>query len=268
MLYYVTWDLGPYLFKLGPVAVRYYGPIFLLTILGGYYLWRWQARRAGLSDKTAFSFAKWVVVAAIAGARLGHCIFYDPVYYFSNPVRILLVWQGGLASHGAAIGITLAIILLARKSGLRILETGDRFSFSIAVGAAGVRLGNFFNSAIVGRPSTLPWAVKFPRYEADPVPRHPSQLYEFVLGLAVLGVLMLVDRFAGREKRPEGILIGSALALHFLGRFGVEFVKEYQVFQDGLTMGQWLSLPGFAAGVGILFRCWRRRSQQRVRHVL
>jgi prolipoprotein diacylglyceryl transferase len=142
------------------------------------------------------------------------------------------------------------------KYKLRFLEVLDRMAMPSAVGAAAVRLGNFFNSEIVGRQTDVPWGVQFPRYDdmmgLPPTVRHPSQLYEFALGMTVLLVLFLADRWAGKEKRPLGLLAGLFLVFYFAGRFSVEFVKEYQTLSDGLTMGQYLSLVPFTAGVLLL----------------
>lgn len=161
------------------------------------------------------------------------------------------------------MGITLTIIFFALANKMKMVDLSDRFSFSAAVGASGVRLGNFLKSEIVGRPTSLPWGVKFPRYEANPVPRHPSQLYEFAMGVAILGVLLLIDRYAGRERRPRGLLMGSFLVLYFAARFVVEFFKEFQAFDDSaLTMGQYLSIPCFIGGSVLLGWCWRHRHDE------
>lgn len=279
----IVWDLNPVLLDFGPVQVRYYGVVFVLTMLGGFGLWWWQMRRAGYPKVVTESFITWGVLATIIGARLGHCLFYDPDHYLSNPIEILYFWQGGLASHGATIGLITALLLYARRWKLRPVELMDRFTFAAAVGAAGVRLGNFTNSEIVGRVTNAPWAVQFPFHDlvgkagfvnGDAVrsfwatatgpekqalltlvpTRHPSQLYEFALGVGVLLVLILVDRLAGREKRPRGLLFGCFLSLYFAGRFCVEFVKEYQALpgESALTMGQWLSVIPFAAGLVLI----------------
>jgi prolipoprotein diacylglyceryl transferase len=246
-------DLDPTLVKFGPFQIRYYGLIFVAMFYVGFLLWRWQMRRAGYSEELAQQFIIWGVIAVIAGSRLGHCLFYDPAYFLSNPIEILFLWRGGLSSHGATIGLILAMIFFARKNGLSILEVLDRFSFSSAAGAALVRLGNFFNSEIVGRPTDLPWAVRFTRYDNGITARHPSQIYEFLLGILVLLLLLLVDRLSGRENRPVGLLAGVFMTSYFAGRFGIEFFKEYQVLDSSFfTMGQYLSILPFIFGVILL----------------
>ena len=230
----------------------------------GFIIWKKQALRGGISEEVADKYLLWGVVGVLAGARLGHCFFYEPERYLSDPITILYFWKGGLASHGATIGVIVSLILFARRNKLRVLETLDRFTMSSAVGAAAVRLGNFFNSEIVGRKTDVAWGVIFPIHDchtrelcAAAVPRHPSQLYEFTFGLFVLLVLYLADRAAGKERRPLGMMTGIFLSLYFLGRFLVEFVKEYQVDRlieksSFLTMGQYLSILPFAVGVSIL----------------
>lgn len=267
----------------GPIQLRYYGIIFAAMLYIGFLLWRKQMLRGGYSSELADRYLIWGVIAVLAGSRLGHCLFYEPSKYLSNPIEILYFWKGGLASHGATIGLVVAMLGFSIKYKLRFLEVLDRFSMSAAVGAAAVRLGNFFNSEIVGRVTDVPWAVKFLRHDCyrlklhnacdilnmenpeshskwsyivQNVPaRHPSQLYEFALGLFVLLSLYLADRFAGREKRPLGLLAGLFLTIYFLGRFFVEFVKEYQTDlqrEEFLTMGQYLSIIPFAIGLALV----------------
>ena len=257
-----VFDLDPILVRLGPLKIRYYGIIFFLTLWTGYLLWRRQMLRGGHSEHLANRFLIWGVIAVLAGARLGHCLFYNPWYYLSHPLEILYFFEGGLASHGATIGLFVALLFFCRKYHLGLIEMMDRLSMSAALAAAGIRLGNFLNSEVVGRATSLPWAVRFVRYDGGEVARHPSQLYEFGLGVFVLGVVYFADRWAGREKRPPGLLCGLFFAVYFTGRFLVEFVKEYQVFSGpGLTMGQYLSLVPFAAGIGLLVWAWRARTQ-------
>jgi len=256
-----VWNLDPVLIELGPITIRYYGVVFVCTLVTAYLFWRWQMRRGGYSREIIEGFITWGTVATIVGARLGHCFFYEPGRYLSDPIQILYFWQGGLASHGATIGLVLALMLYSRRHKLPLLELMDRFSPSAAVGAAGIRLGNFLNSEIVGRATNVPWAVRFMRYsDHGTVPRHPSQLYEFALGLLVLLAVVLADRWAGREKRPRGLLVGLFLLLYFTGRFFVEFFKEYQVpeLEAFLTMGQWLSIIPMLIGAVVLVWCVAR----------
>lgn len=246
-------NLDPVLLRLGPLQIRYYGLVFVVTLLAGYWVWRRQMLRGGHPAALADRFLIWGTIATLAGARLGHCLFYEPQRFLEDPISILFFWQGGLASHGAMIGLILALFLFARKNRLNVLELMDRFAMSAAVGSAGIRLGNFLNSEIVGRATSVPWAVRFMRYDQGAVPRHPSQLYEFVLGLLVLLILHLADRWAGKERRPLGLMTGLFLTVYFAGRFFVEFFKEFQTpWESVLTMGQILSIIPFLIGIGLL----------------
>ena len=272
-----VWNIDPTIAHLGPLQLRYYGIIFASMLYIGFLIWKKQALRGGYSEDLADRYLMWGVVGVLAGARLGHCFFYEPGRYLSDPITILYFWKGGLASHGATIGVILSLIFFSLKYKLGIMETLDRMTMPSAVGAAAVRLGNFFNSEIVGRPTDVPWAVRFPLHDchsltpcAAAVPRHPSQLYEFTFGLIVLLTLYLADKAAGKEKRPVGMMTGIFLGMYFFGRFMIEFVKEYQVDKlieghSTLTMGQYLSIIpcsiGLAIFVGSLILKKQNRSQ-------
>jgi len=255
----LVWNLDPVFLRLGLVQIRYYGLVFVATLLLGFWVWRRQMLRGGYAAAVADRFLIWGTIATLAGARLGHCFFYEPQRFMADPVSILFFWQGGLASHGALIGLILALFLFARRNRLPVLEVIDRFAMSAAVGSAGIRLGNFLNSEIVGRATNVPWAVRFIYYDHGAVARHPSQLYEFILGVLVLLVLYLADRWGGQEQRPLGLMTGLFLTVYFAGRFAVEFFKEFQTPRCSiLTMGQILSIIPFLAGVGLLAWVVRR----------
>ena len=266
--------------------LRYYGLIFAAMLYIGFLLWRWQMLRGGHKPEIADKYLIWGVIAVLLGSRLGHCLFYEPETYLADPIRILKFWEGGLSSHGCTVGLVIAMLLFSYKYKLRFLEVLDRFAMSATIGAAAVRLGNFLNSEVVGRVTNVPWAIRFPRHDcgrlgvcdevfhnakilrpednpewarliAETPARHPSQLYEFALGIFVLVSLYLADRWAGREKRPIGLLAALFLVLYFAGRFCVEFVKEYQdgaleKSGQGLTEGQILSVVPFAIGLMLL----------------
>jgi phosphatidylglycerol:prolipoprotein diacylglycerol transferase len=257
------WNLKPYLFQLGGWELRYYSLMFVLVFLGGYFLLNWQIRRGGGHEEEAGDFIIYGVLGVLVGARLGHVLFYDLDHALEDPLWVFKIWTGGLASHGAALGLTVAMYLFTRRRGVPFLEGADRFAFSAALGAALVRLGNFFNSEIVGRATDQTWGVRFLRHDQGPdAPyRHPSQLYEFALGLFTLLALYVADRAFGKERRPRGALISLFFVLYFSGRFLVEFVKEYQPGElgVGLTTGQKLSLPGILIGVVGLVWSFKQR---------
>jgi phosphatidylglycerol---prolipoprotein diacylglyceryl transferase len=187
--------------------------------------------------------------------------FYEPQRFIEDPFWVIQIWKGGLASHGATLGLLVAMYVYARRHRQSYVECMDRFALSAGLGATLVRLGNFFNSEIMGKLTDQTWGVRFPRFDAQAVAlhgqaplRHPTQLYEFALGLFVMFCIWLVDRLLGREERPRGALIATFFAVYFTGRFFVEFFKIHQTLPDTfpLTMGQLLSLPLALAGIAAL----------------
>jgi phosphatidylglycerol:prolipoprotein diacylglycerol transferase len=251
---------------LGPVfELRYYSLIFVAVFLGGYALFNWQVKRGGGQEEDAADFIVYGVLGVLIGARLGHVIFYDYAKALRDPLWIFMIWTGGLSSHGAVLGLIAAMWLFTVRRGVPFLEGSDRFAFSAALGAALVRIGNLFNSEIIGK--EVPgqsWGIRLIHLEGPNAPlRYPTQLYEAALGLGVLGLLLLIDRWAGREKRPRGLLIASFFALYFTGRFFVEFYKDYQEGmaspESPLSMGQWLSIPGALLGYYGVFWSLRRK---------
>lgn len=252
-----VWDVDPILLHIaGPVAIRYYGLCFLFVFIGGWGLHRWQFKRSGRGGQLAADFLYWGMGGVVVGAWFGHRFFYEFDRVLSNPFYLIDLRGGlsGLSSHGATIGLCIVLVIFARRHKVPLGEMFDRFSFPAALGATLVRVGNFFNSEILGRPADVSWAVCFPRVDRPMVPRHPSQLYEVAIGLAVLGILVLVDRLAGREKRPPWLLAGTFFATYFSMRFFVEFYKAHQALatDSALTMGQYLSIPFVALGLGLI----------------
>ena len=260
----MVWDLNPVLIKFGMFKIHYYGVIFALGIFIGYLFWRKQMLRQGFSENETEDFVIWAFIAVIVGARLGHCLFYEPKHYLSNPMEILYFWEGGLASHGATIALLLTLFFYHRIKKIPFFQLCDCFTLSAAVGATAVRIGNFLNSEIVGRKTSVPWGMKFPRYDysmghSELVLRHPSQLYEVALGLLVFFILFFTDRHYGKN-RPVGLLSSLFLIFYFTGRFVVEYFKEYQALPSSfpLTMGQILSIPFALAGYIFLFKILRK----------
>ncbi len=238
---------------LGPVTIRWYGVLFALAFLVGYYLGTRMYRDAGQPIERLEALLTYIMIATIVGARLGHVLFYEPDYYFTHPTEIIKIWHGGLASHGAAIGMIIAIWLYTRKyRDLSFIWVCDRVVIPVAIGGAFVRIGNFFNSEILGHVSHVPWAIIFERH--DMLPRHPSMLYEslcYFIGFIILWGIY--RKYKGSP--PEGLLFGVFLVYVFTGRFLIEFTKLPQAdFTQGwpISMGQILSIPFVLLGIWIL----------------
>lgn len=231
------WNVSPVLIPYGEWlsqylpgdGIRYYSLLYVLVFLGGHKLLDWQIRRAGGSEQDASDFVLYGVIAVLGGARLGHVFFYDFDKFLEDPTMVIRIWEGGLASHGGTIGLLIGMWLFTKLRRQSFIEGCDRFAFSAALGATLIRIGNFFNSEIVGRPTDQTWGVRFIRHDGEGgILRHPSQLYETALGLAVMAALFYADRALGKEKRPRGVLISLFFAFYFTGRFVVEYWKDFQ----------------------------------------
>jgi phosphatidylglycerol---prolipoprotein diacylglyceryl transferase len=236
------------------LELRYYSLLFVAVFLGGYSLLKWQITRAGGPASDAGDFIVYGVLGVLVGARVGHVLFYDLDKALKDPTWVFKIWTGGLASHGAVLGLIFVMWLFCKRKGIPFIEGSDRFSYSATLGATLVRVGNLMNSEIVGRKTDQSWGFQFPRYDRDlaVIPyRYPTQIAEIVLGCAVMAGLYFIDKRLGEEKRPRGAMIASFFALYFTGRFFVEFYKEYEgplEAGSALTMGQVLSVPGILIG--------------------
>jgi phosphatidylglycerol:prolipoprotein diacylglycerol transferase len=256
------WNMDPELFRLGPLAVRWYGLLFMTAFLVGFWLMGRVYRREQRALEDLDSLLIWTMAGTVIGARLGHCLFYDPLWYLSHPLQILFVWKGGLASHGAAVGIILSTWLFSRRHPDQpLLWLLDRIVVVVALSGLWIRLGNFFNSEILGLPTERPWAVVFERI--DLLPRHPVQLYEAIsYGLIFVLLFGLLERH-WRTMVP-GQLLGLFLMAVFGMRFLLEFFKTQQtdfILPGPLSMGQWLSLPAVAAGLWLILRARRQAAR-------
>lgn len=259
LLAYIDWNVGPEIFEIGPLKLRWYGILFALSFILGYQLMLKVFKREDLPEKMLESLTIYMILGTVIGARLGHCLFYDPGYYLSNPVEILKIWNGGLASHGAALGILISLFMYKSKyKEIKYSWILDRIVIVVALAGFFIRLGNFFNSEIIGIPTDVPWAVVFERI--DNIPRHPSQLYESLSYLLIFVYLWRHYQKAG-PKIKEFALFGRFLVLTFTARFIIEFTKEVQVgFENELflNMGQLLSIPFIFIGLYLLF-LYRRK---------
>lgn len=253
---FMHWDISPTIgiFEGGPLQIRWYGLFFALSFVLGYQIMQYIFQKEGKNLKDLESLTLTMILGTVLGARLGHCLFYSPEYYLSNPLEILKIWEGGLASHGAMLGIPYALWIFSRKhKDFEYFWIIDRIVIVVALSGFFIRMGNFFNSEIVGKITDVPWAIVFSRI--DEMPRHPSQIYEAVTYLFIFMILAyryVVNNF----NIAKGKSLGLFLMLIFGARFFWEFTKENQVdFESAMTlnMGQLLSIPAVLVGAYLFF---------------
>ena len=247
---------------MGPLSVRWYGLLFALTFFAGYHILRWVFRKEGKSDASLDRLLIYGMVGTVVGARLGHCFFYEPVFFLDHPLEIVKFWKGGLASHGGAVGILASLYLYTRgRPDQPYLWLLDRVVIPTALGGLFIRMGNLFNSEIIGTPTDVPWAFVFTRVDA--LSRHPAQLYEALAYGLIFCLLLCIYRRRQRHVAP-GALLGLFLTSVFTFRFLVEFVKERQAAYELellLSVGQWLSIPMILAGIILLVTASSRQSR-------
>jgi prolipoprotein diacylglyceryl transferase len=241
-------NINPILFDSEFISIRWYGLFLGLGVGFGLYTLIKLAKRGGFDPDQILLIALWLIIGGLVGARLGHIIFYNFEYFASQPSEILMINHGGLSSHGMAIGLIVTFYLIVHFKKLAWRKLIDLFVLPIPLIASFIRIGNFFNSEIVGKETNLPWAVQFSIYESNPVSRHPSQLYEAIIALVIFATLMLVH-----DKLRNAQLAWLFIFLYFSSRFLIEFVKEYPTFV-GLSMGQWLSIPFILISIFLLIR--------------
>lgn len=253
---FFVWDIDPTIFTFGNGAgPRYYGLMFAIAFIVGYKLLAKIFLAAKIKEEVLSTLLYHVIFGTLIGARLGHCLFYQPDYYLSRPWEILFIWKGGLASHGGTIGIVASVWLFHRKNpNIGYVWLADKLAPAIAFGAACIRIGNFFNSEILGKPTQFPLAIIFKRI--DMLPRHPAMLYEAMCYLLLFLVLQYRQVKLKDQMKPAS-QIGIMFIWIFTGRFFIEFVKENQVsFEGGMfvNMGQLLSIPFIALGLYLTLR--------------
>ncbi len=257
---FVHWHVNPVLFHIGGLQIRWYSLLFVSGFVIGWYLFRWFFRREKVSEKLLDPLLYTLLIATIVGARLGHCLFYQPDYYLGSWQgfwEIFMPWKGGLASHGGAIALLLAMWWYSnhygKKNGFDFLWIMDRLCIAVAFAGCMIRLGNLFNSEIYGDVTTLPWGFIFD-LRGETEPKHPTQLYE-AFSYLILGLILVWVYKNKLDKVYRGFFFGAFLVGCFGMRFLIEFIKEPQVgFEEGmaLNMGQLLSIPFIVVGIAIL----------------
>jgi phosphatidylglycerol:prolipoprotein diacylglycerol transferase len=253
-------QIDPVALKLGPLAIRWYGLMYLIAFGLFFFLARHRARTqpwAKANERLVDDLLFYGVLGVILGGRLGYVIFYKPLHYLSNPLDIVKVWEGGMSFHGGLLGVLVAIWLVTRKHRLSWLAVTDFVAPLCPLGFAAGRMGNFINGELYGRVTDVAWGMVF--RGAGPQPRHASQLYQFALeGLALFVILWIFSA----KQRPLGAVSGLFLIGYGVFRFIAEYFREPDDFLGLLalnfSMGQWLSLPMIAIGIGMLARAYRR----------
>ena len=246
----IPWDVDPEIFRVGSLAVRWYGLLFASAFFFSYIVMNKIFKNENIGEEVLDRLTIYMAIGVIAGARVGHCLFYEPAYYLQNPLEILMIWHGGLASHGAAIGILLALWLFSKKEKKDYIWILDRIAIVVALSGFLIRMGNLMNSEIYGVETTLPWGFVFLRNN-EVAPKHPTQIYEALLYLSIF-VLLYRIYWSKKGEHIQGLLISLLCVMIFAGRFFIEFLKEDQVaFEASMTinMGQWLSIPFALAGL-------------------
>lgn len=291
ILNYITWNVDPVALSLGPLQIRWYGLCWAVGFLLGYLLMCKIYKHEKMPDWSMDSLLLYMLVSTVIGARVGHCLFYEPEYYLVHPLDMLKIWEGGLASHGGAIGILLGLLLYVRnfnkstkkakgeKTHITYLWILDRVVIAVCLVGSLIRLGNVFNHEIYGTPTSLPWGFVFLRGNEqfcgtvdnytpctswasccppeEWLPCHPTGLYEAFFCLLAMGLLLwMYYKYNIGDKRP-GMMFGTFLIIIFGSRICIEFLKNVQVdFERTMTfdMGQWLSIPFVVVGIVMIVR--------------
>lgn len=257
----INWRVDPEIFSIGPLSIRYYSILFVSGFIIGWYIFKYFFKREGIKVEPLLDYLLYTLLGAtIVGARLGHCIFYQPDYYFGSFdgfLEIFMPWKGGLASHGGTIALFIAMWWFAKKYGKKnkfdFVWILDHLAIAVAFAATMIRLGNLFNSEIYGDVTSLPWGFVF-ELRGETQPKHPTQLYE-ALSYLILGIILMSVYVFRLEKVKRGFFIGTFFIGCFGMRFLIEFIKEPQVgFEENmaLNMGQLLSIPFILLGIAFL----------------
>ncbi len=280
ILSFIHWNPDPEIINIFGISIRYYGLLFVSGLILCIYLLDLIYKRENIPSEKLEKLTIYCMIGIIAGARLGHCLLYEPSYYLSHPLEMILPitfppnggikFSGyqGLASHGGVLGLLIALYIYSRKTKHSLIDAIDLIAVVSGLSFGFIRLGNFMNSEIIGMPTTKPWGVIFER--VDNIPRHPTQLYEAICYFIILAVMMILYKKA-RDRFRNGFFFGLGSVLFSTARFIVEFVKEDQViFEEGMTfnMGQLLSIPFILAGIGfMIYGLWKTKKLSKQQQV-
>lgn len=276
MLSFITWNVDPEAFAIFGREIRWYGILWATGVLCTTMVVQRMYKSEKLPEKWFDSLFIYVLVGLIIGARLGHCLFYDPAYYLTNPLKMLMVWEGGLSSHGGAIGMTIGIWLYSKRVSKKSIIWGlDRLIVGVAIGAAFIRTGNLMNSEIYGGPTAMPWGFNFIRDThwhypiadggSGELPCHPTQIYEALIYLFIFAIGLYLF-YKTDAKNKQGLILGVSLIGIFLSRFFIEFIKNVQepfelnmIASYGINMGQLLSIPFVIWGIWLVWNALKKK---------
>ena len=278
MLQYITWDVDPELFTLLGREIRWYGLLWVIGLVVAIIIVQKIFEKENRPEKWFDSLFVYMMLGIIFGARLGHCLFYDPAYYLANPLKILAIWEGGLASHGGVLGIIIAVWLYSKRVTKKsMLWTFDRVIVPTGFTAAAIRIGNLMNHEIYGAVTEQPWGFRFIenigawKQGAAPIftePSHPTQIYEALIYLLVFAITMYMY-WKTNAKQKQGLMLGVAMIIIFASRFFIEYIKLVQVPSEvamrqntGLILGQWLSIPFVLWGVWLVWNALRKKNEE------
>lgn len=255
--------LNPIAFSIGPLSIRWYGLLFSFGFILGYIIMQIFFKQKKYKSEDLDRLLVYVFVGTVLGARLAHCLIYEPDFYFAHPMEIIKIWEGGLASHGGTLGVIVAVLLFMRKTSYKLLDLADMLCVPTALVCSMIRVGNFFNSEILGTATNSDWGVIFVRL-GETFPRHPAQLYEALAYFVIFLILMAIYVFV--KKRPQGLIFGLLFTLAFTARMLIEPFKVEQADYSTdsiLNVGQLLSIPFILFGIAIIIYAFIKDKKNR-----
>lgn len=256
----VFWDMDPVFFSLGSLEVRYYGLTWALAFGISMVLFTDFVKREGYPTKMFDSIFWFATLSTVIGARLGHCLFYEPGHYLTHPIEILNLRQGGMASHGAAVGLLVGLYIFSKKNKMPYIWSLDRIMVAVAISGAMIRFGNLFNSEIYGVETSMPWGFIFAN-RGESVAKHPTQIYEALCYLVTFGAMLWMYYKTNLSRKHPGFMFGFGVAAIFAARFFIEYIKNPQeAFEQNMSllMGQWLSIPFVLLGVILMVKSFKK----------